>query len=1111
MHRNHTPTAQQLFMALTLCITCLTANAGVRETPHRTIARSSFTPVNAAKRLYIVQMDEAPAVAIYAATEEKERKRRRGSKHKPNRFDPNDGHVQQHVYRLQARQDRLLLHANILHNRIYSYNLAFNGFAILMTPTEAGQMRLRKGVIGVWEDRPRSVTTNYSPEFLGLFDADSGLSTDLGLQGEDIIIGIIDSGIAPKHPSVSDREQIRKVPKLCQWEWAETSFLGRFLCKKYRKPGKIVYGKAPDTWQGICQAGEDFAADDCNNKLIGARYYRDGFDAIAESVDPNDPLSAADVDGHGTHIASIAAGNPVEASIFGKKVGRLQGMAPRARVAVYKACWLEDKATRAICSLADLTMAIEDAISDGVDIINYSIGSLDYSLNDPDDLALLRAADLGIVSAVAVGNDGKEDWGTIQSPGATPWVIGVGATSRTGTRVSEGLRVNQPESIAANYESKEASFTPRLSDGEPITAQLILANDGSTQTDSDAVGTVYDGCNKLTNSSEITGNIAYIQRGGCDFDVKVSNAQDAGAIAVIVFSNDIELITMAGDSTGISIPAVMIGQADGQLIRDKLLTNNTVEITLDKSILITFKETGNLLSAFSGRGPDPDFLKPDVVAPGVAILGAHSRDVANGFRGEDYQYLSGTSQAAPHVAGIAALIKEAHPDWSVAEIKSALMTTARQNILLDDNATETNPFDIGAGHIVPNKAVDPGLLFDTATDPTIGPQTNQYYLFLCTEDLYIGDTVDCQALLDSHGPLEAKDINLPSLLLPDLVNEDIVTREVRNHGAPATYQAVLDIPAGIGVEVTPDSLVMGTDDTLEYTIHVTGTGSELNNWLFGSLTWVSPTHEVYTPFAVRPSYFEVPENITGTGTTGTATMPVSFGYDGSYMAETTGLYLPCVLPDNNLNDSICTNTTTRSIVNAAENDYDYTVPASAWLPTGSVQRFTISVPAEDNLHLRVALYDELTDGDDDLDLVLWYCAPEGQACDQTDVELAGYSRNEDTSDEQIDVDQFDLLAGTYLIDVHGYKTDELTGGEGAKFRLYVWSFGAKNMAGDNDVGNLSITGIPAFAAQNTTVDMNAEWLNLPDGLWLGGITHSTDGETIEAVTIVEADSNHIFP
>jgi subtilisin family serine protease len=1106
MQRNYIPTAQQCFIALALCITCLAADAGVRETPHRTISRSSPVTTNEAKRLYIVQMDEVPAVAIHAAADAKERKQHRGGKHKRKRFDPTEDRIQKHVNRLQAKQDRLLLRANILHNRVYSYSLAFNGFAILLTPAEAEQMRLRKGVSAVWEDRPRSVTTSNSPGFLGLFDTDGGLSADLGLKGEDVIIGIIDSGISPNHPSVSDQEQIRKKPKLCQWEWAETSLLGRFLCMKYRKPGKVVYGEPPDTWQGICQVGEDFAADDCNNKLIGARYYRDGFEAIAESIDPNDPLSAADVDGHGTHVASIAAGTPVEAVIFGEKVGRIQGMAPRARVAVYKACWLEAGATRAICSLSDLTMAIDDAIADGVDIINYSIGNLDYSLNDPDDLALLRASDLGIVSAVSAGNDGKEDWGTIQSPAATPWVIGVGATSRTGKRVATGLRVNQPESIAANYESKEASFTSRLSELDPITAQLILSNDADTRTDNDTVGTVYDGCNGLVNGDEISGNIAFIQRGGCDFDVKVSNAQDAGAVAVVVFSNDINLITMAGNSSGISIPAVMVGQADGQLIRDKLLAGDEVEITLDKTILITFNETGNLLAAFSGRGPDPDFLKPDVVAPGVAILGGHSRNVANGFRGENYQYLSGTSQAAPHVAGIAALIKEAHPDWSAAEIKSSLMTTARQNILLDDNSTDTNPFDIGAGHIAPNSAVDPGLLFDTRTDAAIEPATNDYYLFLCAEDLLPAGTVDCQALLNAHGPRAAKDINLPSLLLPELVNEVTVTRRVRNYGNPATYQAVLDIPDGIDVEVTPDNLVMGADDTQEYTIRVTGSGAELNNWLFGSLTWTSDTHEVYTPFAARPSYLEVPENITGSGTTGSASMPVSFGYDGSYQAETSGLYLPCVLPDNTLTDSICTNTSASSVVNAAQKSYGYTVPASEWKPAESVQRFTISVPAEDNLYLRVALYDELTDGDDDLDIVLWYCAPEGETCDQTEVELVGFSQNENTSDEQINVDAFDLRAGTYIIDVHGYETDEVTGGPGALFRLYVWSFGT-----DNDAGNLSISDIPAGAAQNTTVDMNANWLNLPDGLWLGGITHSTDGNSTLGVTIVEVDSNHTFP
>jgi subtilisin family serine protease len=1092
MHRKNILTIQRLITLITLSTLWLTVDAGVRQTPHKTISRSSVVAPTEDQRLYIVQMDEPPAVAVQAIADAKERKRQRGHKGKRKRFNANDGLVQQHVNRLQAQQDRLLLRANVLHNQVYSYSLTFNGFAVLLTPTEAEQMRLRKGVTGVWEDRPRSVATSDSPQFLGLFDSNGGLSADLGLTGEDVIIGIIDSGIAPGHPSISDREQIRKKPKLCRISWGETSLLGRWLCKKYRKPGKVVYDDAPATWQGICQTGEGFEADDCNNKLIGARYYRDGFEAIAGQLDPSDPFSAADSDGHGTHVASIAAGNPVEAAIFGNKIGRIQGMAPRARVAVYKACWLEFGATRASCSVADLAMAIEDAVADGVDVINYSIGTLDYSLNDPDDLALLAAADAGIVSAVSAGNDGLDsDQGTIQSPAATPWVIGVGATSRAGKRVTEGLRINQPESIAGNYESKEASFTPKLSERGPITGKLILANDGESLTPENKVGSVYDGCDGFVNGEDIADNIALIQRGGCDFDLKVLNAQDAGAVAVVIFSNDIGILVMVGGSQGVGIPAVMIGQADGHLIRDKLLADDEIDLTLDKSIFITFKETGDLLANFSGRGPDPDFLKPDVVAPGVQILGGHTTKVANGFRGEKYQYLSGTSQSAPHVAGIAALIKQAHPDWSAAEIKSSLMTTARRDILREDGVTETDLFDIGAGHIVPNSAVDPGLLYDI--------ETAEYDAFLCGEGLSRG-TVDCQDPIILGLGQRAADINLPSLLLPELINQDSVTRRVRNPGAPQIFEAVVDVPAGITVEVTPDTLVIGTDQTLPYTIQVSGNGSELNNWLFGSITWTSPTHEVYSPFAIRPGYFEVPEELSGTGTTGSVPMPVSFGYDGSYLVKTSGLHLPCVLPDNVLTDTICTNTTTAGVANAQGTSYEYRVPSG-----GTVSRFSIDVPAEDDLHLRVALYDELTDGDDDLDVVLWYC-PDGPTCDVNELLLAGYSNNRSTSNEQIDVDAFNLESGSYIIDVHGYETDDSIGGPGAQFRLYLWSFGA-----DDDAGNLSITGLPAGATRNTTVNMSADWLNLPDGLWLGGVAHSDDDTSILGVTVIEVDSNHTFP
>ncbi|MGI9309097.1 MAG: S8 family serine peptidase, partial [Gammaproteobacteria bacterium] len=634
-----------VFVAALLVASAATTRAGVHELPGATAAGIRSANTAGQKRLYIVQMQDKPAVALQADAIQAQRNNTRFSGSttggsplrgpRGDRFDPTDPQVRRHVERLRVRQQRLLQSAAATQSQVYSYKYAFNGMAVMLTPQEAEQMRLRKGVTRVWEDTHRTVSTNDSPTFLGLLDADGGLAADLGLSGEDVVIGVIDSGITPGHPSFADREPAKKAPRLCRSDWAETSLLGRWLCRKFRKDGPVMFAAPPDDWSGICQAGTGFSGDDCNNKLIGARYFNAAFKTVS-AIDDDEFESPADADGHGTHIASIAAGNRVDASILGRDVGSIRGVAPRARIAVYKACWLPPNATRASCSVADLQMAIDQAVADGVDIINYSVGSLDYSVSDPDDLALLAAADAGVLSAVAAGNDGPPDdddpSGTINSPGATPWVISVGATTHGNKRLAEGLSINSPAAIAADYESKEASLTPRLMDTGPVTAQLILANDGEILTPEDETGSLYDACDTLENAAEIDGNVALIQRGGCDFTDKIKRAQDAGADAVVVFNNDAKLIVMAGSGSGISIPAVMIGQADGRLIQNKLLAGSEVEVTLDKSILISLQQTENVLSPFSSRGPDLDFLKPDIVAPGVYVLGGHTPDVANGYR-----------------------------------------------------------------------------------------------------------------------------------------------------------------------------------------------------------------------------------------------------------------------------------------------------------------------------------------------------------------------------------------------------------------------------------------------------------------------------------------------
>lgn len=1082
---------QSTCITLLALLICTAAQAGVRAIDQSSAVNAAATTTVGAdpRRLYIVQFDGPPALV---ATRGNGR-----SNTSANRFDPHATHVRQYINQLQARQNDILLSLNLWQNRVYSYGYTFNGVAIRLTAAEAEKLRQRRGITRVWENTRRSVATSDSPEFLGLLDQPGGLRADLGLTGEGIIVGVIDSGITPNHPSFRDREAAKKAPRVCRSEWAENSWLGLWLCRRFDKPGRVMFGSPPQNWRGVCATGPGFAADTCNNKLVGARFYKDGFEA-GGAPDEDEFASPADADGHGTHIASIVAGNRVDAAVYGKSLGAISGIAPRARVAVYKACWLEPGAARATCSVADLAKAIEDAVADGVDIINYSIGDTNSSLDDPDDLALLAATEAGVLSVVATGNDGPENR-TIQSPATTPWVISVGATSRAGTKVTQAVRISSPESLARDYESREGGFTPRLANSGAQSGRLVLVDDGSTETGDDTEGNSFDACTAIENSSEVRGNIALIQRGYCNFDLKIALAQNAGAKAVVVFNNESELLVMDGDPGQVNIPAVMIGQADGQLIRDKLLAGADVRITLDSKLFSTLIDDGNVIGAYSGRGPnfgDSDFLKPDIVAPGTNILGGHTPDVANGFRGEYFQYLSGTSQAAPHVAGAAALIRQAHPDWSPAEIKSALMTSSRQNIVKENGSVPATPFDMGAGHMEPNSAVNPGLVYPA--------DIAEYDAYLCRYGLERTTREDCQSIYSAGFRQDARDINLPSVAVTELAGTVEVSRRVKNVGPATRYSFSADLPDGISLSVEPESLTLANGETGKFTLSFFSDGSGLGSWHHGSFSWVSDNHTVYSPFVVQPTTFSAPLNLLGDGASGSLELAVGFGYTGEYAARVNGLIAPCILPDNNTADDACTNTEAARVADDS-NDL-YMLYNDDDLPD-SVKRFYINIPEQDDELLRIALFDSLTSGADDLDIYLYYCRQAASAglpelpCQIVEPDAPFASATPGTSNELIDIEG--PAAGTWIVDVHGYDT---ASPGGTDFRLYAWSFGSNSAT-----GNLSLSNAPASATAGSTLTMDVGWEGLAEGLWLGGITHyDNPGDPNDipmALTVIEIDNS----
>ena len=964
------------------------------------------------------------------------------------RFDKSSAAVQSYTAELAEKQSRVFAKAGAGAELIYSYRYSLNGFAARMHPSQAHKLENLPEVLQVWEDEIRPLATNFSLDFMGLFDADVGLRGAPGLDGEGIIIGVIDSGIAPKHPALKDTREADR-PRLCRGDWAENSLLGKWLCRRFDKREDVLLFEPLDNWNGFCEAGEDFDETDCNNKLIGARYYVDGAEASGP-IDEGEIRSPRDVDGHGTHTATTAAGNRVKASIFGTSIGRVEGVAPRARVAVYKACWLRPDQQRATCNTSDLANAIDAAVADGVDVINYSVGSSLDRVTAPDDVALLGATKAGVLTVVAAGNEGP-NLSTIGSPAGGPWVITAAASSRDGDASFEAIEIKTPPAIAGLIAIKEANFTPRLADVGPVDGALVLVDDDDDTLDDGSAGTTSDACEPLVNDSEMSDKIALIQRGGCGFTDKIRNAADAGAIAAVVYNIAGDPVVMNGTSGESDIPAVMIGQADGNLIIAELDEGNEVTVSLDEGQLLTEDDSGNIMASFSARGPGPvgDILKPDVTAPGINILAGYTPDATNATPGENFAYLSGTSMSTPHVAGVAALLLQAHPDWSPAAIKSALMTTARQSVFAPDGETPANPFDFGAGHIVPNDANDPGLVYDVSDD--------QYDAFACGIESPAVTTERCDELEAAGLSFLAADLNQPSISVGRLAGERTVTRTVTNVGEQTgTYSVSIVEPSGIGVAVSPPSISVGPGQSASYDVTLSSVSGPLDLWRFGSLTWDSGTHSVYSTLAVRPSSVTAPPQVTDFGVTGTLSFPVEFGYTGAYSPGVHGLRLPLVV------DGFVEPDPTKTF------EFD----------TGKtgVTIHLIDVPA-DEAYLRFALFDTLTDGQDDLDLYIYFCA------DNVNCVRVGESGEPDSNEE---VNFLLPAGGRYAAAIHGFETDNLAGGRGTNYSLLAWSFGL-----NDDQGNMTATG-PAFVNPGTTETITITWSGLlTNTIYLGGISHNT--------------------
>ena len=656
--------------------------------------------------------------------------------------------------------------------------------------------------------------TDTSPAFLNVLGIWNGSNTGglPGTKGEGIIVGIIDSGIWPEHPSFADDGS---------------------------------YPPPAADWKGSCQPPKDGSLPyTCNNKLIGAQYFLTGYSTVVGY----DGLfySARDDDGHGTHTASTAAGNEhVPAAIYGINRGFVSGMAPRAHVAAYKGLGPNGGTT------ADLVAAIDKAVADGVDVINYSVGS-DFAADpwiDADAQAYLAALEAGVFVVTSAGNAGP-GVSTIGSPANAPWLTTVGASYFNRLYLSD---ITVQASGGATLALYGATSTAGVTDFRLVSAEGIEDSSGDTK----------GNCGAPFRPGTFQATDVVLCRSGAVATWVIGNFVNAGgASAVIIYNNDgsydlnsylypIPAVRVLAD-TGAQLKQFVTDHSGEQITAS--FTQGTVIFAPDPRVPV------DTVVGFSSRGPALnqtqnqwiDVIKPDVTAPGIHVLaGASPQHVSDangelglyGAQGQLFQVIQGTSMSSPHVAGVGALMKALYPNWTPSQIRSALMTTALYNGQkargpAGDRAAD--PFDLGAGRIDMGRAPLAGFTLDESAAN-----------FKAADPANAGNPTR---------------LNLASVTDANCVAACTWVRTIKSTlDTTVDWSVSTSLPPTLTVLVTPNnfSLAAGASQVVTITADVSNAGYD--RWVYGTILFTPNTTRTvaaHMPLAVHAKSGNLPASVT---------------------------------------------------------------------------------------------------------------------------------------------------------------------------------------------------------------------------------------------------------
>jgi len=710
----------------------------------------------------------------------------------------------------------------------YSYTRSVNGFAAILEEEHVLSLSKLPEVLSVFPNEARSLHTTRSWGFLGLeigagksenVDIPPGSLWRKGQFGKDVIIAHLDTGVWPESASFDDTD----------------------------------IGPIPSRWKGFCEKGTQFGPEHCNRKLIGGRYFIKGRDAENSPLNlsaTGEFLSARDKVGHGTHTLSTAGGNFVKnASIYGHAKGVAKGGAPHARVASYKVCWPTD-ITDNNCYDADILAAFDAGIHDGVDVFSVSLGRppplRDY-FQDAISIGSFHAVQRGKVVACSAGNSGPVP-ATVAN--VAPWIITVGASTIDRNYPSTVYLGNNRTYIGlslAQFQLPKGKLYPLVS-----SARVKAPHANTTDGELCLPGSL--------DPRKVKGKIVACLRGLNDRIQKGLTVRLAGGVGMILVNAP---NAPPDDRTVVAdlhfLPAAHLNATDGAAVFQYIKSTASPVASIYSRTLLDIKPAP-IMASFSSRGPNsltPDILKPDITAPGVSILAAVSESakatsVIYDNRSVPFNLYSGTSMACPHIAGVAALLKSAHPDWSPAAIRSAIMTTAQEldntkTEIKDDSLQRAGPFNYGAGHVYPNKAGDPGLVYDLSL--------RDYNTFFCS--LYYNSSqikaITGRAFTCPARPSKIYNLNYPSITVSALKGSATVRRTVTNVAeGPVTYKAKVQSPVGVSVLVEPAELHFSTSgEKKTFNVSLKAVNSSGGQYVFGSLTWKNSKYSVASPIVVK--------------------------------------------------------------------------------------------------------------------------------------------------------------------------------------------------------------------------------------------------------------------